>query len=158
MRVSPAKPGQPYCIQQADGPRTLALTGRKAEPDVRRYCQVGEEAAFLRDVSDPAPLRRQIRTRSVHDSITDSDCSGVGSLAAHEDPQQRRLPAARWSGDPCEGSAGHTHAQVAEHDVAPEYLAQATDRKRRHAFILARWLTGQKTARARSWAPRPGRS
>ena len=70
MRVTPAEPAQPDRLEQGVDLAAAAPTGpvsasREPEADVARHRQVREQAAFLRDVADPAPLRREVDAGAV---------------------------------------------------------------------------------------------
>jgi hypothetical protein len=60
MRVTPAEPAQPDRLEQGVDLAAAALAGGQPEADVARHRQVREQAAFLRDVADPAPLRWEV--------------------------------------------------------------------------------------------------
>ena len=85
---------------------------------------MGEEAALLRDVADPALLGVDVRALAVDDLLADRDGAAVGSLEAGQQPQQRRLAAARRSENGGQRSGGHLEIQAGEDGVGPEALVQ----------------------------------
>src|SRR6478609_12085416 len=99
MRVAPAEPAQTDRLEQAvdlaaTAPARPVLASSEPEAHVARHGQVREQAAFLRDVADPAPLRREVGAGAVDQDAADADRAGVRALEPGQQPQQRRLAAA----------------------------------------------------------------
>src|SRR4029078_3795756 len=77
MRVAPAEPAQADRLEQAVDLAATALArpvfaSSDPEAHVARHGQVREQAAFLRDVADPAPLRREVSAGAVDQDTADA--------------------------------------------------------------------------------------
>jgi hypothetical protein len=98
---------------------------------------VREQAALLRHVADPAPLRGDVGAGAVDHGLADADRAGVGALEPGQQPQQGGLPAAGRAEDGGQRPGGHLEIHAGQHRVGPEGLVQAAYRHLPHNFILA---------------------
>jgi hypothetical protein len=71
----------------------------QAERDVSGHGEMREQRALLGDVADPAVLGRDRPPAVVDDTITDPQSAAVELLKARDQPQERRLAAARGAQD-----------------------------------------------------------
>ena len=92
---------QPHQLEQLLDPVSRpALPARQAEDDVVGDREMGKQRALLGDIADMAPLRRDMDARGPETiSPPMRDRSLIGALEAAEQPQQRRLAAARGAQD-----------------------------------------------------------
>ena len=119
--VAPLQAGEPDHLEQVADSLPSCRAG-KPESDVRLHREVGEQAALLRDVTDPALLGMDVRALAVDDLPGDPDGAAVGSLEAGEQAQQRRLAAAGRSQDRRERPRRHLQVEAGEHRVRSEAL------------------------------------
>ena len=97
VRPAPGERGvEPDELEQL--PHTAASTPARAVPaegDVVPHVEVGEEAAVLADVADPASLRGQVHPGGGDDLVVEPHLAVAEVHEARNDAQQRRLAAAR---------------------------------------------------------------
>ena len=86
MRVASAESAESDRLEQGVDLATAALASREPEADVARHGQVREQAAFLRDVADPAPLRREVGAGAVDQDAADA----IVPVSARSNPVSSR--------------------------------------------------------------------
>ena len=89
---------------RAGGGRPLRL--RQPEADVGGDVEVREERALLRDVADPALLRRDRAALAGDDTVVEPDAAGCRREEARDQAEQRGLAAARGAEHGGEGALG----------------------------------------------------
>jgi len=93
---------------------------------------VREQRAFLGDVADAPALRRHVQAGAADGRAVDRDRAGVRALEAADQPQERRLAAARGPEDRDEPAALDREIDIRERAVRAEILRKPGDRKVRH--------------------------
>ena len=88
---------------------------------------MGEERSLLGDEADAAPLRGEVRAAVLERPLAEADRAVVGPLEAGDQPQQRRLAAARRPEHRGEAAARDLEVDADQHLGRAEGLAQATD-------------------------------
>src|SRR6476646_489896 len=91
---------------------------------------MGEESALLGDEADRTSLGGQMSGLVAEHSLTEPDRAGVGVLEAAQQPQQRRLAAARGAEDRGQAAGWDLEVEIDEHVRVAERLAPAGDRER----------------------------
>jgi hypothetical protein len=137
MGIPLAHSAQAHRLQQAGDLAAAAFPGGKPEPDIALDGQVREQAAVLGDVTDPASFRRGVDTRTVDQDIADLDRARVRAVEAGQQPEQRRLPAARRPQDRRQGPGRHLQVHAGQDWMGAEGLIQAGNRQLPHALIPA---------------------
>ena len=92
--VAPLEPCQPDQLEQIS-PRSCARVAARPKPTLPIDGQVREQRAVLGHVADAAMLGADAPAPVVDDPPADRDRAGVESFEAGDQPQQRRLAAAR---------------------------------------------------------------
>ncbi len=94
MGVASTEPGQSDHLEQLRDPCSAEAPG-EPEADVLGHREVREEGVVLEDHPDLAVLGRHPRTPAGDDSFGGLHRARVRSLESGDEPEQRRLPAAR---------------------------------------------------------------
>ncbi len=156
MGVAPSQPGQP---DHASSSMTLLAALRPAaqsEGDVAADREVREERALLGHVADAAVLARHEDVTPVVDHLgPELHLTAVEALEAGDDPQQRRLAAARDTEDAREAAGRDGQVDTVEHCVVAERLAGAADDELLHRPIVTAGSTSAVAMTA--GRPDPGR-
>src|SRR6185295_14888195 len=97
--------------------------------DIGGNVEVGKEGALLGDEADLAPLGSNVLAAIVERPLAEVDLTGPGSLEAGDDPQQRRLAAARGAEDRCQGPRRHFEVEPGEDRRGAKGLRQVLDRE-----------------------------
>ena len=138
VRAALGQVGQPDQLQQLSHATGVALRTRKSKGDVGGDVEVGEQRSLLRHEADPALLGGDVGALVADDPLADANRAGVGALEAGDQPQQRRLAAARRTEHGREAALRHLELQRVEHGCGTEGLAQRGDRQRRRAHASLR--------------------
>ena len=129
--------------------RLRAPPDRQAEGDVIPDRHVLERRVVLEDEADAALLGGHVR----HVTIAESDAALLGDLEAADDPQERRLAAARRAKQGGQGAVADLQRDIVEDDHVPVALGEVADRDRHRYSPIWMVVIGASSLRRRRKRP-----
>ena len=141
VRVALGQAVQTGGIEELVHTLSRPLAPRQAEAHVFSDVEMGEEAAFLRDVADVATLGGLVVLAVVDDFATDGDGPPVRSFESGENAEKGGLPASGRTEHGRDGSGRHLEIEPLEHRLWSETLGETGNDQvgggRFHAGLVA---------------------
>ena len=141
VRVALGQAVQPGGIEESCTRPPERWRRGRPKPTLAPHIEMGEEAAFLRDVADVATLGGLVVLAVVDDFATDGDGPPVGSFESGENAEKGGLPASGRTEHGRDGSGRHLEIEPLEHRLWSETLGETGNDQvgggRFHAGLVA---------------------